>query len=79
MLQKRIRVIKRGYLFAVCASFIIATLHGTKYNLLFKDDPTEHDFKLALIKSVTLFIIFVIPSTLLAKWYYKMKKRTLTD
>jgi hypothetical protein len=75
MLQKKRQRVRKGYLFAVGASLIIGVLQGTKNNLLLKDNPTDHDLKLAFIKSITMFIILAIPSILLARWYYKLKDK----
>jgi hypothetical protein len=71
-------IIKKGYLYAIFSSLIFGILNGFKYPVFLKEHPTNRDIKIALLSSATLFVVFLIPSLLVARWYYELKSKRNT-
>ena len=65
--------IKRGYLYSGLSSLLIGTMYGFKYSYILKENSTESDLLTALINSAILFVILLICSFILTRWYYKIK------
>lgn len=73
MNEKKILGIKRGYFYCFIASFTISILSALKYTMYLTKYHDEQDQKRFITFFILHFLTLLIPSLLLARWYYKMK------
>lgn len=68
-------MMKKGYVFVILFSIIIATLQSLKYRIFIKKDLSEATIKNLIIQSATLFSVLLVCGLLLARYYYKIKDK----
>jgi uncharacterized membrane protein required for colicin V production len=65
----------RGYLYCFVASLIIAMLFAFKYAKYLTNYHDEQDLNRSIAYFFLSFFTLIIPSLLLARWYYKLKAK----
>lgn len=66
---------KKGYFFVVSFALFIAVSQTWFHRAFTTRDLDEAPLNKLIIQVVILFLLFVIPGILLARWYYKLKSK----
>ncbi len=66
-------MIKKGYLFVTFFALFLAFSRTLKYQFFARGNLNEPTCTSIIFQLVILFIVFLIPGLMIARWYYKNK------
>lgn len=66
---------RRGYAFVILFALFIAVSQPLKNRYFVRKDIVDPTVTKLLLQMGILFVLFIVPGLLLARWYYKMKDK----
>jgi|GEM_PF-1087690 len=71
--KKKSKILRRGYVFAFFSSLIVSSLSSSKYHFFQRSEHLRNDYRIFLISWTFMFLTMFMITSLIARWYYKMK------
>lgn len=71
--KQKSKILRRGYGFAFFSSLIVSGLSSFKYHFFQRSEHLRNDYRIFLISWAFMFFTMFVITSLIARWYYKMK------
>lgn len=67
---------KKGYIFVIAFALFIALTQTYKYRVFERKSLEPSTTNAIIAQIIMMFLLFLIPGLLIARWYYKNKNRS---
>jgi uncharacterized membrane protein len=71
----KVNLMRKGYVYVILFALFIAVSQTWFHRTYTTKNIDETPLRILLLQAVIMFITFLIPGLLLARWYYKMKDK----